>query len=449
MSRNVTANAETGAVLIQGSEITAQDQVAIAGDDVRVVDQKELNYQYSETRKSGFGGWSKSSSGRINRQEILKASRVVAEEQNLDVISASNLTIMGSELRSGGEMNLEAVDDILVTADQVLTETKSWDYKSSFNPFNFDAIYESETTRKGEVTTTAVGSSLQAGGDINVNGSRATVIGSDVVAEGDINATTDVGDIDVLSADQSSQSTYHHEKIKVGFSDIAGQILDVEQQIKNLTDLDNGQIKLSIAKAEYDRTDSESQSRDGRASQIVSNNSVNLDSAGDITVQGSDVIADADANASGDVNLTAGGDVAIVEANRSSNTETKEVSGEAELSLVVQHQAVEVAKAARAVEDAKDQLKQAEEDYRQYQKDIKQLNAQRDSLEAQLAADEPGIAYSDIVELNDLIDELEVIEQIVLQTTYVQHKICFHPHDQLHISAHLKYEITLCIAQIP
>ena len=355
-------------------------------------------------------GLSKSSKGSIRREEILKAAQVSAKEQNLDLISASDINIIGSELISGGDINMQAVDDIVIAADQVLSETKEWSEKTSFLK-SFESVYEREEDIKGNTQSTAVASSLQSGGDINIESARSKVIGSDLGAEGSIRATTDVGDIEILSAGQSTNNYSKYTKVNVGLSDIAEQMLDIEGQVKNLFDPDEAQAKLSIARAEYDQVDSQTQSTDNRASSLVANNNIELNAAGDIAVQGSDVIADADVDGSGDVNLTAGGDVAITESVATTDTQTKETHGKGELSFVVQHQAVEVVKAARALEEAKDQLKQAEEDYRQYKKDLKNLKKEYTQLRDDYANGEPGILYDDVVELRDLIDEVESDEE--------------------------------------
>jgi hypothetical protein len=47
-------------------------------------------------------------------------------------LSAGDITILGSELVSGGNLNLNAVSDILISADQVLSQTQSWSVKTSF-----------------------------------------------------------------------------------------------------------------------------------------------------------------------------------------------------------------------------------------------------------------------------------------------------------------------------
>jgi hypothetical protein len=96
--------------------------------------------------------------------------------------------------------------------------------------------------------------------------------------------------------------------------------------------------------------------------------------------------------------------------------------------VVVQHQAVEVAKAVVAVKDAKDQLKQAEQDYRQYQKELNTLETQLATLESDYANDSSGVDYNDLQDMQVLVtdlkdDDIWYQSAIVLATTHVASKV--------------------------
>lgn len=399
---SVTAN-ESGSVLIRGSDLTAENEVAISGDGVTIQDQKEVTFSRVETHKRGFAGLSSKSTGRINREELIDSSEVRTNERDLSLLSAENINIVGSELMSGGDINLQAVDDVIVTADVALAQVQEWSKKTSFLS-SLDSLYEMEEKMSGSTTNNVVASTVTAGGNVNIDAGRAKVVGSDIKAGNDINVETDIGDIEIVSAQSTTDSYSNETRVKVGLSDVFEQITDVEALTESLSD---GQLKISIAKATYDKMDTKTNATNHRGSQLIANNNVNLDAAGDIAVTGSDIIADADANQQGDASLVAGGDVTIKETADISDTETEEVHGKGELSFVVQHQAVEVVKAAEAVKDAKDKLKQAKEDYRKYKKDLTLLKEQRNKLQADYDNKMPGLMYEDIIELDDLIGELE------------------------------------------
>jgi hypothetical protein len=98
--------------------------------------------------------------------------------------------------------------------------------------------------------------------------------------------------------------------------------------------------------------------------------------------------------------------VSLKETADITDTQIDEVHGKGELSFVVQHQAVEIAKAAKAVKKATKKVKQAKEDYRKYQKDLASLKTQRDQLQTDYNNKVPGLLFEDIVDLNSLIDEV-------------------------------------------
>ncbi|MFT5419723.1 MAG: filamentous hemagglutinin [Candidatus Endobugula sp.] len=392
-----------GNVDIHGGNLTAENQVAIAGDSVTIADKKEVTFTREETFKRGWGGLSKKSTGKINRDELIQASELVANQRNLDLISASDIAIIGSNLRSGEDINLTAVDDIVITADRALAQAQEWSKETKFLS-SMSSVYSREDKLSGSTTATVVASEINAGNNVTINAGRARVVGSDILAGNDVNVTTDIGDIVVESAQSTSESYSNETTVKVSMSDIIEQATDVDALADSFSD---GQATMSLAKVTYDKIDTQTTATAHRASQLLANNNVSFDSVGDIAITGSDIIADADNNQQGDANLIAGGDVTIKETADISDTEIDEVHGKGEISFVVQHQAIEIVKAAKAVKEARDQVKTAKEDYRKYKKDLEFLKVQRDQLQTDYNNKVPGLLYEDIIDLNSLIDEVE------------------------------------------
>ena len=93
----------TGQVLIQGSTLNAGQQLVVNGGDVQVLDQKEIDYEKKVTRQSSL--LSSSSKGRIHRDELIAASQLASDE-DLSLLSSGDVTLLGSELVSGGDLNL-------------------------------------------------------------------------------------------------------------------------------------------------------------------------------------------------------------------------------------------------------------------------------------------------------------------------------------------------------
>ena len=120
--------------------------------------------------------------------------------------------------------------------------------------------------------------------------------------------------------------------------------------------------------------------------------------------------------------MPAANGVNVTEATDTYESETKETHGSAELSVVVQHQAVEVVKAAIAVEKAKDdvqggtnvasagsaraiQLEKAKKDYKAYERNLDQLKTQLTQLDDDYKNKVPGVQYDDVLELRDILKD--------------------------------------------
>jgi len=404
---------DSGAVTVKGSTLNANDNIVVNGDEITVLAMRDLNFQRHEKTKRGTLGLSKSNEGSMSREQLLHQAQIETLQEDLSLLSGGNITILGSDVISGGDINLEAVDDILINADMTLTETKHWAHTSRFSPISVGTIYELEESAKGSSQATMNASSLQAQGDINLDASRATIVGSDLTAGQDINATTDVGDIQIISAQEALQSYEEHKSASATLGDVLEQLtedaidmLDVKKQIDAIgTDDEKSQAKLSLTKLEYRQYEGSTQAIDNRASSLSAGGNITLDAAGDIDIQGSDL------GAQEDINLQAEGDVSIREAGNSRDSQSKEITATGELSVVVQHQAVEIVKAAQAVDEAKDKVKDAKEDYRQYEKDLQQLKNTRVKLTRDYANKVPGISYEDIVELDSIIGDMEADEE--------------------------------------
>ncbi len=110
-----------------------------------------------------------------------------------------------------------------------------------------------------------------------------------------------------------------------------------------------------------------------------------MDAESSILVEGSTLVADRNQDQSGDLTLTAKENVTIKDAVDTLSEQREDIHGKAEASLVVQHQAVEVAKAAQALQQSTKKLKQAEQDYKQYKKGLDSLESTLSTLEYEYA----------------------------------------------------------------
>jgi len=362
--------------------------------------------------KSAFFGLSTSANLDAEKTQKLSGSQLAANG-SLTLISGDDITIAGSDLIANNNINISAFDELLITSAEETSQVES--KSESGGLFSGGSLFSSSESMQGQETTTAYGSLVNAGGDINIDVGSATVVGSDLFATGSIGVATDIGEIQVLSAKESTETYSSERKIEVGFGDLLKGLTNPTDAIK----VEDGQLKFSIANASYDKVDFSSTEIGHKGSTLAANGKVTLDSIADIQIEGSDLIAgagsaagsDATEEVQGDLNLLAGGNVTIKEAENSYEESLEETHGSADMSVVVQHQAVEVAKAVIAVKEAHEQVKQAEKDYRTYKKERDNLEGQLVQLEADYNSGVPGVNYADLIEMRELLEDVKSDEE--------------------------------------
>ncbi len=416
LSSDITAGGDSDINII-GSELNAGGQVNVSADgDITLAAQTYKEFERHETIKEGFGGLSGSHKGSIDDATLLGSSYVI---NGGDVVmnSGKSIGVIASEVVSDGSVNLEALNEVLIAAGDVLKQSQSWDEETKF--LSGGNLFEMNSQRDGEQSTTAQSSTIQAGNNLNINAGSITVIGSELTASNDVSLTADTGDINILAAQESTSSYSNQESLSITmFDGLSNPDIKVE----------DGQVKISIGEAQYDKVDTQTDSTAHVGSQISAGNNLSLDAESSILIEGSELAANSNDDGQGDLTLAANDDITIKEVVDTARETQDEVHGSAEASVVVQHQAVEVAKAAMAVEDSRKALKQAEQDYKEYKKGLDNLEATLAALKDDYAQRKPGVNYADIEELQDLIsqvkgDEAWYVTGIALATTDLTSKI--------------------------
>jgi filamentous hemagglutinin family protein len=396
---------DSGSVNVSGSTLTAGEQMVVYGDDVSVTNQKEIDYDYSKTKKSSWFGLSKSSDTDTKYQEMIAQSKLESEE-DMSLLSSGGVKVIGSDVVSGGDLNIVASGDVEIVAAQAVSTQESSHSDSSFS-IDPTKIYEANEDYSFTSETTTTASSLTSEGDINLDASRITFAGSNATAENDINATADVGDIEVISVEEAHVNDSYEEHLELGITNVGEMVGQVIESIK-----DDQKISVSLLQGKFSSGEADVDSTTVASSTLTANNDINLDAVGDVEIIGSDLTSDADGTYEGDINLTAGDDIVIAESYETEIAEYTEVEGEVDLSVTVSNQYVEAVKAADDLLAAEEQLEDVNEDYRQYQKDLEQLEDRLVEMQDQYDAGVPGISYEIIAELDTLIDSLESDEAI-------------------------------------
>ena len=387
---------DSGDVSFEGSQLNAGKDVLLAADgDINVYAAQTYELHREEHHKKSTLGLKKDNVGERNERQGLDGSTLKATD-DLSVLSGNDITIVASDVNSGGDTHLEAFNNVLISAGEEVEKTESWTEKS--NTFSDGKLYSLDEEREGEASIKAQSSQVQAGGNITLTAGRAKVVGSNLTAGGSIEAKTDIGDIEILAAKETTESFSHEKHVSASIADAMGNPDDIIQ------DDEEGKLKLKLADAVYDDEKTRTSKIEHTSSELVANEDITLEAIGDLLIEGSNIIADADRNQIGDVNLTAEENIIIQEAENLLTKIKEEKHGEAVLSFVVQHQAIEVIRALKNVKDAKKQVKQAQEDYRAYKKDIKRLEVELAEIEQDYKDKTSGITYDDVVEMREIVE---------------------------------------------
>lgn len=392
----------SGNVNLVGASLNAGNHVVVAADEsVNITGKTYQELDFHRTKKSGLGGMSKKDKGTVEADTKLQNAQINAGG-SAHLIAGDDLTLAATDVMVDGNINMEAVDHLLITAGEVVNNSERWSKKSGIG--SGGNLYGSKEHKSGEGVTSTQASTLVAGGNVTGRAGSGEIVGSDMSGGQGVNITTDMGDIDVKAGRTSVESYSYDKEMSVGLGDMLEGLSRPDQLVKN----QDGRATVKLADAKYDKVDTKTNYTEMRGSRIDSDGDVTLvATAGSVNVIGSDITADADQDGNGTLGLAGATGVNVKEATETYETQTKEIHGEAELSFVVQHQAAEVAKAVIAVDEAKDKLEQAKKDYKNYERNVDQLEEQLDQLEADYANKVPGVNYDDLLELRELVGDVK------------------------------------------
>ena len=396
-----------GATLQSGSDSSQlNSDIVIAGNDINILAQSYTDYEMKSVSKKSFGGLKSKANLDAEKTQKLSSSQI-ASGGDLTLLAGDDIVIGGSELFAQNDINVVVFDELLIAAGEETSQVESMSKKGGF--LSGGSFYSSKEKMQGETATTAYASLLDAQGNINIDAGSATVIGSDVITAGELNVRTDIGDIEILAAQETVETYSSETKIDVGFGGALESMTNPTDMIK----VEDGQLKISIGSATYDKVEFSSTSNTQRGSNIVAGGSATFESIGDILIEGSNIVADANGDADpesgleGSVNFLAGNNVIIRETEETYEETLKELHGSAEVSVVVQHEAVEMAKSVLALNEAKESVKEANKEYKIYKQERAGLEGQLAQLEAQYESGAAGVTYTDLIELRELVQDVQ------------------------------------------
>jgi len=272
-------------VAIVGSELSAGGELIVAaGDDVEILSGVEEHGAYSKKKKSGFLGISKKSKSQLQTKASQVAS-ILNAGGNAAVISGDDMNFRASEVNSLGNVNLQAgVKDasgsITLSAgtDTEYSKTETQKKKMGMS-LSSKSISFASASKAGQeaLSSKSVSSKVDASQNANLLAKEdVNIIGSTVKAGGDVN----------ISAGRN-----------VNISDVAVENFDKTWSSKSKSglswDADRNSVSVFAGKKTNKLTNTTNQDGLGRA-QLLAANNVNVSAGETITQVGGDVAAGQD-----------------------------------------------------------------------------------------------------------------------------------------------------------
>ncbi|HAC70742.1 MAG TPA: hypothetical protein DCF41_03350, partial [Arcobacter skirrowii] len=400
-------------VNLQATKLKAKENIVVDADkSINILAKEYKEGSLHQTNKSSFGGLKKSLD--ISSTDALKLNSALLETQASNIVlnSKKDINILASEINSAGDIQLKALENILIASQSEYLAQKEIHEKSSFNLAGLASLvtpvditfYSQEVSKNETINSTSVASSLNANKDIKIDSGSTTIVGSNLEAN-NIDIKADTGEINILSSQDIENISSFDRKIEVALSDITSVLKD---QYKDLV---NGETKLKfeIGSVEFEEVDKTSQSVTNNSSNLIARESISLDSLSDINIVGSNLQSEDSITLSSSV-----GDVNILSSTNSYKQNIDEKQGSAKLSLTVQNEYVEIAQAVDSAVKSAEQLKQTKDDYSNYKSEVKKLENTLSELKQSYKNGEVGIDYEDIEDLNNFIDNLKSQEKYYL-----------------------------------
>ncbi|WP_419786338.1 hemagglutinin repeat-containing protein [Pseudodesulfovibrio sp.] len=223
---------------------------------------------------------------------------------NLKVLAKKDITVAGSDVSAGGSADLNAGKNVNILAREDSAEVVSTTTNSGVGVGG--GLWGKETSTTDHSQTTASGSTLSAGKDVNLSAGRtATLEGATVDAKGSVAIAAK--DVNVLEARDTDSLTTHTETTsflsvsggegnkKSSSSDSSAESGKVEASAEASATNDAGGIDFKTTTV----TDSTDDSTTAVASRIKAGQNLTITGKKDVVLRGAEVAAGGDASLSG------------------------------------------------------------------------------------------------------------------------------------------------------
>ncbi len=369
----------SGNTRLTGSVLSATDELKIKAGAITIDAVNESEYLARlDTNSSQF-------SKTISSTKLFRSSNIGSQLAAATVVlitEQGDIELTGSDINASKRLVMDSAQDIRITAGEESRLDESYEHKTSW--FSGGVIYTETEDLQGEVGLIAITSKIDAGAvDLEAAG-EIELVGVEVEVEQGFQASAQ--DISVRNANSEVTQYSKHTEIRVGLDDMVSSLTDLDE----LVTLEDGQLKVKLVEGVYQHAESVTTQTSVVASQVQAT-TLQFDAAnGDIQIEGSDFLVD-DA-----IELNAGGDVALLDAEQTSMTESRSQEGTAELSITVQNEYDQAVRALEDVKDATHDLSQANDDYEQYRIDLAAQEEELERLRQQVADGEGYVEQADI-----------------------------------------------------
>ena len=435
-AKNIMLSSQEADINIAGSTLKAKEAIDMqAGNNINISPLSYNFLNYKNSSKSSLGGLKASMDMHSLYKRNLQSSSLSSETGDINLRAKNDLSLISADISSGRNLNLGAGNSINILAAKEYKEELSVHKRTRFNPISvltysglvaasiiapenaiaaigvekiggktFTEIYRSDYNSKQVKEGISKLSDIKAAGDIGLN-SPTAFITSNMKAGGDINIDAKNLTISAAANEYSEQSLQKSTSVSVA------KVKDILSQMKPKS-LDefkkDTSIKVKLADASYDKSDMSSYGTKAVSSNIEAKN-ITLRGDNSLSVIGSNLKAKEDLNL-----ISKDGNINIINSTDTASSSSNSKHLEGSLSLTVQNEYAQIAPAAIALQEAIKQLNQTKKQYKEYKDQKNALQDKLVELKNRYKAKEVGIDYSDIEDLQNIIEDVKDEEKYYL-----------------------------------
>jgi len=435
-AKNIMLSSQEADINIAGSALKAKDAIDMqAGNNINISPASYNFLSYKNSSKSSLGGLKASMDMHSLYKRNLQSSSLSSETGDINLRAKNDLNLISADISSGRNLNLGAGNSINILAAKEYKEELSVHKRTRFNPISVLNYPVAIAASVGAMDNIALGAGIEKIG----GGSFTEVYRSDYsgkqVKEGisklsDIKATDDIGlnsptafitsnmkaggDINIAAKNltiSAAANEYSEHNVAKSASVSITKAKDSLNQMKPKS-LDefkkDTSLKAKIASASYDKSNMNSYGTKTVSSNMEAKN-ITLRGDNSLSVIGSNLKAEEDLNL-----ISKDGNINIINSTDTASSSSSSKHLEASLSLTVQNEYAQIAPAAIALAEAVKQLNKTKKQYKEYKQQKNALQDKLVELKNRYKAKEVGIDYSDIEDLQNIIEDVKDEEKYYL-----------------------------------